>query len=120
MIMGNIHNMTKARPPYLLWIIAILLLVEAIGTSILVPQYSILFEGLDAELPILTKAVLMGALWFWMVPFVAFAVITFAPKTKSLTVTTAIVLLFVGVLWVPVAIYGLYLPIWEMAEVNPS
>ena len=118
--MSNTQNTTKPHPPYLLWVIAIFLLIEATGTSIYVPQYSILFEDFGVELPILTKTVLMGAWGFWMLPFVAFVFITFAPKAKSLTITIALALLVAGVLWVPVAIYGLYLPIWEMAEVNPS
>ena len=120
MNINNSQNVANPRPAYGLWVIAALLVAEAIATSIYIPQYSELFEGFGAELPFLTKAVLLGAWGFWILPFIAFVVIAFAPKAKSPTTTIVIFLFVVGILWVPVAIYGLYLPVWEMAEVNPS
>ncbi|MEJ2530051.1 MAG: hypothetical protein P8Z39_08325 [Gammaproteobacteria bacterium] len=100
-----------------LWIIALLLVIEAIGTSVYVPQFSQLFQSFGGELPFLTKVVLIGAWAIWVLPILASIVIMFTSKFKT-PIIFAAVLLFIGVLWIPTVIYGLYLPVLEMSEVE--
>jgi hypothetical protein len=113
------QNMTNVRPLFGLWVITALLVFEAIGTSIYVPQYLELYEGLSAELPFLTKVILMGAWGIWILPFTAFISIVFASKAENITPAFVISLFVIGIIWVPIAIYGLYLPIWEMGNIIP-
>jgi type II secretory pathway component PulF len=114
------QNMTNVRPLFGLWVITALLVFEAIGTSIYVPQYLELYESLSAELPFLTKLVLMGAWGIWILPFAAFMSIVFTSKAKNITSAIVIFLFVIGIMWVPLAIYGLYLPIWEMGDIDPT
>lgn len=60
-----------------LWVIAILLVLEAAGTSIYIPQFSELFKGFGSELPLLTKAVLIGAWAIWVLPISSAVLIVF-------------------------------------------
>ncbi len=110
--------MTNVRPLIWLWVVTALLVFEAIGTSIFVPQYLEIYEGFSAELPLLTKIVLMGAWCIWILPFTAFMSIVFTFKAKNITSTIVFFLFVIGIVWVPLAIYGLYLPIWEMESID--
>ncbi|MES9945198.1 MAG: hypothetical protein ABW080_09610 [Candidatus Thiodiazotropha sp.] len=99
-----------------LWIIALLLVIEAVGTSVYIPQFSELFKEFGRELPVLTKVVLIGAWAIWVLPIITTALIVFNKAIEKPPIILGIILLFLGVLWVPVAIYGLYLPVWQMSE----
>ncbi|MBW9270379.1 MAG: hypothetical protein K1566_12125 [Candidatus Thiodiazotropha sp. (ex. Lucinisca nassula)] len=99
-----------------LWVIAILLVVEAVGTSIYVPQFSELFKGFERELPFLTKAVLTGAWVIWILLISITALIVFKKSIDEPPIFFGLIMLFLGLLWVPIAIYGLYLPVWQMSE----
>ncbi len=92
--------------------------MEAVATSIYVPQFSELFREFGHELPFLTKAVLIGAWAIWVLPIITTALIAFNNRIKKPPIVFAIILLLLGVLWVPTAIYGLYLPVWQMSEVE--
>jgi len=112
------QSQTKRNPiaSLALWVIALLLVIEAVGTSIYVPQFSELFQEFGHELPFLTKVVLIGAWAIWVLPIMTAALIVFNKTIKKPPIVFALFLLFLGVLWVPTAIYGLYLPVWQMSE----
>ncbi len=101
-----------------LWVIAFLLVIEAVGTSIYVPQFSELFKEFGRELPLLTKVVLIGSWAIWVLPIICASLIVFNKTITRPPIVFGIILFFLGVLWVPTAIYGLYLPLWQMSEVE--
>ncbi len=114
------QSQTKRNPitSLALWVIALLLVIEAVGTSIYVPQFSELFKSFGSELPFLTKVVLIGTWVIWVLPVMTVALIVFNNSIKKPPIAFAIIFLVLGVLWVPAVIYGLYLPIWHMSEVE--
>ena len=116
--MTDSHRPKRLLSRLFAWLFALLLVAEAAGTSFYVSQFKDLFVEFGSELPFLTTAVLMGAWLIWVLPVIAVAVILSASVRENRKLPLVSVLLILGVLWVPVTIYGLYLPVWELSEVN--
>ncbi|MES9975816.1 MAG: hypothetical protein ABW094_16285 [Candidatus Thiodiazotropha sp.] len=114
--MEQSHIKRKPVNNIALWVIAIFLVIEALGVSIYISQFSELFKGFGSELPVLTKAVLFGAWAIWLLPISTAALIVFNKTNEKQSIVFGIILLLVGVLWVPITIYGIYLPVWELSE----
>jgi hypothetical protein len=101
---------------YGLWLIALFLFIESAASSLIIPQFSELFRELKVELPLLTQLILTRGSVIWVLPILALLLIVFKSHTNNRLITFALILLFLGVLWLPIAIYGLYLPIWLVAD----
>ncbi|RDE19480.1 hypothetical protein DV711_11350 [Motiliproteus coralliicola] len=96
--------------------ITLLLVLEAIAASVSVPKYESIFTGFGAKLPFFTEVIVASTFWIWLLPLAALGIIyQRMPKGKSY-VLPVLFIFVLGVLYVPAALYGLYLPVWELAE----
>ena len=97
---------------------AVLLLLEAIAASLFVPEYEDVLYGLGADLPLVTELILASVYWVWLLPLSAITLI-YLGKFKNKSNVLPVVFIFVlGVIYLPATFYGLYLPVWELAEVQ--
>ncbi|WP_114697196.1 hypothetical protein [Motiliproteus coralliicola] len=96
--------------------ITLLLVLEAIAASVCVPKYESIFTGFGAKLPLFTEVIVASTFWIWLLPLTALGIIyQRMPEGKSY-VLPVLFIFVLGVLYLPAALYGLYLPVWELAE----
>lgn len=93
------------------WFIVLALFVESVVITIIIPNYLQLFEMMDVELPLLTKFVLKGPMWIWLLPMLVVGIIVYGWINKKTYLFPELIIAVVALLWVPLKIYGLYLPI---------
>ncbi|MEL7025045.1 MAG: hypothetical protein AAGL69_15020 [Pseudomonadota bacterium] len=95
------------------------LIVTAIhfGLSRLAARFQELFSGFGAELPFLTRMLMVDSLYFWVIP-VTLCGILVAHQLGWVSRSVAIIANWVGTVGsMIVALFGLYLPIFKMGAV---
>ncbi len=93
--------------------VIILLVIEASLTSILIPQFGDLFVEINNEIPLLTKFILFSPYYIWCLPFLGISIYR-KNKNKLHGGGYGYLAVFIaGTLWIPLAVYGLYLPVIE-------
>ena len=99
-------------------IIILLLLGEAIAFVLIVPEFEKLFSGFGANLPILTRIILFSPFLIWLLPLFAIGLMYNGMRRDRGYLLPIFFIFLSGILLLPATWYGLYLPIWEMAEVQ--
>ena len=97
-------------------LIILLLLGEAIAFVIIVPEFEKLFSGFGEGLPILTRIVLFGPFLIWLLPIFAIGIMYFRMRRDRGYMLPLLFIFALGIVSIPVTWYGLYMPIWQMAE----
>ena len=114
----NTDNSGNSGGLILPWMIGLFLVCESVATALLIPEYEQLFSSIGRELPLLTQFTLLGPSLIWLLPAAAFGFIVVAKLTRRNQIVPLLVVVALGVAWVPTAIYGLSLPFNELSEVN--
>jgi len=99
-------------------IIILLLIAEAIAFVLIVPEFERLFSGFGSGLPIFTRVILISPFLIWLLPILAIGLMYYGMRKDRGYLLPLFFILVVGILLIPVTLYGLNLPIWEMAEIH--
>jgi len=87
-----------------------LLFIEALLTTIAIPQFEGILNGLEKEIPLITKIIFLSPVYIWLLPI--FGIFFYIKNIKNYKGAGYgyIATFIAGILWLPLAIYGLYLP----------
>lgn len=99
-----------------LWLALLLLLLEAVATVRYVSELQAVLIAFGAELPALTRFVLQGPTFVWVLPITTALLLTSFYRQKQARWGALLIVIVLGVAWVPTVFVGLYLPIAESAE----
>ncbi len=105
-------------PPGKGWLLASLCLtvLTAITVSAVVPQFLPLFSSFGAELPWLSRVVVEGMLFVWLLPVCVVLAWFRWPRIRQRAFVAMSIGLLSLIVVLPLVIYAMYLPIFRLAE----
>ena len=90
----------------------VLLLIEALVATLIIPEFKQVFAESGAALPTFTQVILASVYWVWLFPVLAIGLIAMAEAKKEESVGRVLFVFGLGILYVPLSIHGLYLPVY--------
>jgi type II secretory pathway component PulF len=114
-----VNNSKKDQGVILYRIASVLIIlatiVESLWVTYAIPQFDSLFKGYGEPLPILTNLIVFSPIYIWLLPIIIIATLVHHLRTNKKYQWVLVVILTLGIIYIPLATYSLYLPIhmWE-------
>ncbi|MEX1016597.1 MAG: hypothetical protein WDZ31_07615 [Phycisphaeraceae bacterium] len=101
-------------------LVIVQLIAAFLAMVVFMPSFTAIFEDFDTELPLLTRWLISIPPWLTGTATIVLILLVigkeFVIRDRRITLTINLVLLFVSFFWIPLIVFGLFLPLVTLME----